>query len=217
MSVTDFKVVLVKRNFIKTFVEKWHYSQNINGLNCNYNFALFNEEGDLIGAAIFGWPAMSNQWRRFSDKREDVMELRRLCCIDDTPKNTESYFIGKCLKWLTDNTTLKVIASYSDMEYGHSGVIYKASNFECLGFQKGAPVIIFEGKRYHDHAVRSKSDGVNLKKYAQRIKDALETGEAYYQETKGKIAYQYILKRKKTKADYNVSEIIEVSLADFFV
>lgn len=39
--------------------------------------------------------------------------------------------------------------------------------------------------------------------------------EAFYQETKGKIAYQYILKRKKTKADYE--ERVEVSLADFFV
>ena len=217
MIVKNFKVIHVKRRFISDFVEKWHYSGNIKGLCSNFCFALFDEESNLIGAAIFGWPAMANQWKRFSDRREDVMELRRLCCIDDTPKNTESYFIGKCLKWLTDNTTLKVIASYSDLDYGHEGGIYKASNFECLGAQKGAPIIMFEGKRYHDHAVRSKDDYGVLKKYAQRIKDALETGEAYYKDTKGKVAYQYILKRKKTKADYNYVEQVEVTLADFFV
>jgi hypothetical protein len=216
MIVKNFKVIHVKRDYIADFTEKWHYSANINGVICDHCFGLFNE-GELIGAAIFGKMAMANQWKRFSDNPEKVIELRRLCCIDDTPKNTESYFIGKCLKWLTENTKIDVVASYSDLEYGHEGVIYKASNFECLGVQKGAKVIIYNGKSYHDKAIRTKYNGT-LKPFAQRIKDALETGEAYYKDTKGKVAYQYTLKRKKTKADYNsVLDACKVTLADFFV
>ena len=40
------------------------------------------------------------------------MELRRLVCIDDTPKNTESYFIGKTLRWLKHNTDVEVVVSF---------------------------------------------------------------------------------------------------------
>ena len=53
------------------------------------------------------------------------MELRRLCCIDETPKNTESYFIGRTLRWLRKNTGYKVVVSYADTHHGHEGTIYK--------------------------------------------------------------------------------------------
>ncbi len=53
MRVKDFKVRLVERKGIKEFVEKWHYSQSINGLRISYCFGLFHEE-QLIGACIFG-------------------------------------------------------------------------------------------------------------------------------------------------------------------
>jgi len=216
MNVSKFIVIHVPINFIKSFVEQFHYSHSINGVICDHCFALFDEDQNLIGAAIFGKMAMANQWKRFGDKVEDVIELRRLCCIDDTPKNTESFFIGKCLKWLTEYTKFKVVASYSDLEYGHEGTIYKASNFECLGIQAGARVILYNGKRYHDKAIRTKYNG-KLKPFAENLIKALESGEAVYVETKGKVAYQYILKRKKTKADYENVEVVDNSLSNFFI
>jgi len=41
---------------------------------------------------FFGRMAMANQWKRFAKIPGDVIELRRLACVDDTPKNTESFF-----------------------------------------------------------------------------------------------------------------------------
>jgi hypothetical protein len=147
----------------------------------------------LIGAAIIGKLAMANQWRRFVAEENDVMEIRRLCCINNTPKNTESYFISKIIKWLQRNTSLKIIVSYADAEYNHVGTIYKASNFEYLGFKKGAKIILWKEKRYHDKAIRTKYKG-ELKPFARRLRDALETGEATYKETLGKHSYIYRLK-----------------------
>jgi hypothetical protein len=147
----------------------------------------------IIGAAFFGKMAMANQWKPYADCASKVTELRRLCCIDDTPKNTESFFIGKMLRWLKKNTNLQVVVSYSDLEHGHDGVIYKASNFKFAGFRKGAKVIWYQGKKYHDKTIRTKYKG-KLKPFAQRIKDALENGDAYYVSTKGKNAYIYHLR-----------------------
>ena len=76
---------------------------------------------------------MPNIWKKYAKAERKVIELKRLCCIDNTPKNTESYFIGKTLRWLKQNTDYDLVVSYADTFYGHSGVIYKASNFKHVG------------------------------------------------------------------------------------
>ena len=191
-TVKHFKCLPCKRSDIKDFIEAHHYSHSINGCISDYCFALYDGM-EMIGAAFFGRMAMANQWKRFSDTAEDVTELRRLVCIDDTPKNTESYFIGAMLRWLKRHTALRIVVSYSDLEYGHTGTIYKASNFRCLGASPGARVIMYQGKRYHDKAIRTKYNG-QLKPFAKRLKDALDSGAAFYKKTKGKIAYTYSLR-----------------------
>lgn len=192
MSVKSFKVIPCTRKEITGFIESNHYSKSINGCIADYCFKLMDCER-IIGAAFFGRMAMAGQWRRFGKTESDVTELRRLCCIDETPKNTESYFIGKMLKWLKKNTELKVVASYADAEYGHEGIIYKASNFEYLGKKPGARVIWWNDKKYHDKTIRTKYKG-ELKPFAKRVKEALENGEAEYRKTAGKHTYVYKLR-----------------------
>lgn len=192
--MNNMKVSLCERNEIKDFVEKWHYSKNMNGVISTYCFKL-EHNGELIGAMVFGWLAMANTWKKYVNKREDLIELRRLCCIDDTPKNTESFFIGKCLRWLKNNTNIKKILSYADAEFNHLGIIYQATNFEKLGMTPQGRVIMWKRKRYHDKTIRTFHNG-KLKPYALKLKIALEKGEAKYKTTKGKHIYLYTLKRK---------------------
>lgn len=193
MKVKDFEVHLCERSEITKFIEEHHYSHNINGCIADYCFKLvYNNE--IIGAMFYGRMAMANQWKRFGTEPEDVIELRRLVCIDDTPRNTESYFIGSTLRYLKKNTKIKTVVSYADQEYGHSGIIYRASNFEYKGFKKGAKVIIYNGKQYHDKSIRTKYKG-QLKPFAVELKNALAQGNAYYKETAGKHTYVYELRK----------------------
>jgi hypothetical protein len=192
MKVRQFVVRALPRAGVSDFIEKWHYSGSVNGCISDYCFGLFYEER-MIGAAFFGRMAMANQWKRFSATEKGVIELRRLCCIDDTPKNTESFFIGNMLRWLRKNTDLETVISYADAEYGHTGVIYRAANFTYLGFTKGAKVILFNGRRYHDKAIRTKYKG-ELKPFAKRLKLALEDGTAKYVDTAGKHTFVFKLR-----------------------
>jgi hypothetical protein len=198
MSFNGWKVVKTSRKRIEKFIEENHYSGSINGCISNYHYSLHNDKGIMVGAMFYGKMAMANQWKRFSDNKEDVIELRRLCCIDDTPINTESFFISRTLKMLKDDWKKGIVVSYADEEYGHTGTIYKASNFEYLGFSKGAKVIVYRDKLYHDKTIRTKYKG-ELKPFAKRLLKALETGEAYYKETKGKHTYIYELRNQKTQ------------------
>lgn len=135
-AVRDYTVELCERREIVDFVETWHYSQNVNGLTTDYCFKLLDTTGQVIGAMIYGKIAMANVWKKYADVELDLIELKRLCCIDNTPKNTESFFIGKTLQWLKKNTQIKTVISYADMTYAHSGTIYKASNFIHKGFRR---------------------------------------------------------------------------------
>lgn len=187
-----FRVEQVARKEVSSFVEANHYSGSINGVIADVCFAMF--DGDrMIGAALFGRMAMAGQWRRFGAQAEDVIELRRLCCTDDAPRNSESYLIGFTLRWLKKNTQVKAVVSYADAEHNHTGVIYRASNFKLEGFRKGARVIVHEGKQYHDKTIRTKYKG-ELKPFAKRIKEALEAGSASYKNTAGKYCYVYSLR-----------------------
>lgn len=195
MALKGWSVKSVTRKDISNFIETWHYSKSINGCITDYCYALYDLEGVMKGAMFFGRMAMANQWKRFSNSSSDVIELRRLACVDNTPKNTESYFIGKALKLLQSEWGGNIVVSYADYEYGHTGIIYKAANFEYKGFIKGAKVIVHGDKQYHDKAIRTKYNG-KLKPFAQRLKDALDNGSAYYKETAGKHTYVYNLRRK---------------------
>ena len=180
----------VERSDIKDFIETHHYSKSINGCIADYCYALYHRD-EMKGAMFYGRFGMANQWMKYGKCKEDVIELRRLCCIDDTPKNTESFFIGATLRLLKKDWGGKTVVSYADTEYGHEGIIYKATNFEKVGMTKYDKVIIHDGKRYHDKTIRTKDAHGNLKPFAQKIKNALEEGTAHFHKTKGKNVYVY--------------------------
>jgi len=197
-NVKDFIVQPCTMREIKEFVVHWHYSHNLRGMMCSHAFKMTYQDS-IIGAMIYGRPAMANAWKKYADEQDDLLELRRLCCIDNTPRNTESYFIGKTLRWLKKNTNLKVIVSYADPHYGHAGTIYKASNFEYRGQTSSGKVISYKGRLFHDKCIRDgkkKDENGNqiLDKYAIELREALKTGEAQWIETPGKHIYVYELR-----------------------
>ena len=188
----NYKVKPVTRSEVKDFIEEHHYSHNINGLRISYCFGLYDDE-TLVGAMLYGGLAMANAWKKYGESEEEVLELRRLVLIDDTPRNSESFFIGHTLRWLKKNTKVKTIVSYADPNYGHSGVIYRASNFTHVGMTSPGRVIMYQGKKYHDKAIRTKYKG-ELKPFARELKAALDNGEAEYVKQQPKHIYVYKLK-----------------------
>ena len=156
MKVSDFTIEPVERKVIQSFVHKWHYSHSTNGVQQTQCFALFSGE-KMIGAMIYALPSMKSTAAKYNpDNPLRCWELRRLCCIDDTPTNTESFFIGKTLRWLKQNTEAEVIISYSDLHQGHEGTIYKASNFINIGQSPASRVLMVDGKEFHGRSMNNK-------------------------------------------------------------
>ena len=201
MKVTDFTVEHVNRKAIVSFIEKHHYTHNVNGIQSYYHFGLFREGNfgipTMIGAMLYAMPSMPATAAKYNPiNPSKCMELRRLVCIDDTPKNTESYFIGKTFKWLKQNTDVEVIVSFADQHYGHSGVIYKATNFEYIGETASARILMVDGKEYH-----SRSLNQTARPYGRELKRRYDNGDEniFFTSRKPKHIYVYYLNKKIKK------------------
>lgn len=173
----------------KEFIERWHYSKSARSQKQKHVFKLVdNKSNSLVGVAIYG-QAMSRH------HKNSTLELRRLCLIDDTPRNSESFFIAKTLKWLSRNTQYSEVISFADPNHGHEGTIYKASNFKYDGLEKnGNPrVIQFGDKQYHTRQFYQKKDG-HYSEDAVRLQAAVQKGEAQIIKQERKHRYTYNLR-----------------------
>ena len=180
---------------VKAFVVKHHYSHSVNGVKARYCFQV-GYEGALVGAVLFG--AMSTTaWRRFSDSEEKVLELRRLVLLDEAERNSESRVIGWCLRWIRKHLpTIEVVVSYADPAQGHTGSIYRASNFEYLGVT--APDVglrdVQSGKTYHSRALRTRDSHGFYKPFVVKLRLAAEAGALEKIPLPGKHCFIYRLR-----------------------
>lgn len=188
----NYNIETVSVGCIRDFIEKYHYSHNINGLKISQCYALYDGKL-LVGAIIFG-QLTTTAWKKYGEKESDVVELRRMVVSDCCSVNTNTWFMSRALKHLKKHTDFKVCVSYADPEQGHLGIVYQAANWLYAG--QTAPDIVLEtpeGKRYHSRALRTKYKG-ELKPFAKRLCDLREEGLLKEVKVAGKYTYLYPLK-----------------------
>jgi len=198
VSVTDFTVEEIPRKSLVGFIEKHHYSHNVNGVQSLYHYGLYREGNfgipKMIGAMMYAHPSMPATAAKYNPINPDkCLELRRLVCIDDTPKNTESYFIGKTFKLLKQTTDMEVVVSFADQHQGHTGVIYKASNFDYLGETSKGRILMVDGKEMHSRSLNQLD-----RPYGRELNRRYKAGDEniFWKNTKPKHIYTYYLNKK---------------------
>lgn len=96
----------------------------------SYSYGLFIGSR-IVGVVTFGTPASRHLQKSVCPARPDcVIELNRLWCHDDCPRNSESYFVSNCLAVLPP----LLVVSYADTAHGHTGIVYQALNFNYAGW-----------------------------------------------------------------------------------
>lgn len=190
------KVVAATVSDIRGFIEKHHYSRSINGCKVSRCFALHDDTGKLVGAALFG-ALSTTAWKRYGENEGDVVELRRFVCLNECPRNTESWFLARCLKALKLESDYKVCVSYADPHHGHCGIIYQAANWNYLG-QTPPDVLLRtpDGKYYHSRALRTKYKG-EFKPFVKKLREQFAAGLLVEVSVPGKYIYTYQLKGKQ--------------------
>lgn len=129
---------------VRDFVKRHHYSRA-----CppgKYWFMAW--AGDtLVGVMLFRKPSLPKTAAGYGVD----LELSRLVMLDAAGKNSESRFIGFALRWLAKHSDASAVISFADPRAGHAGTIYRASNWEYLGRERGHGTrrIIVDGEELH--------------------------------------------------------------------
>ena len=149
---------------VRTIFRDYHYKgEKIGGgiLQC---FGMLYG-GRVVGAAVIGAP-------RHEAKYPGAIDIRRMACVDESPRNSESYFISRIIKWIRKNTDATCVLSYSDLTQGHSGTIYKAANFECVGETSATVYVEWNGSTYHPRSLSIE------RPYSHELRKAIASGDA---------------------------------------
>ena len=143
------------------FIALHHYSKTYSRsvLHC---FGLYLEEV-LTGVCTFSTFSREESARKFPHD----LELSRFVLIPGCPKNTASFFLGRCLREMKDKTKLFGIVSYADPTEGHTGTIYQATNFQKIGVtQASRHYLNPQGERLHKKKVWRDALALNLSEKA---------------------------------------------------
>lgn len=94
-------------------------------------------DDNLMGVVIYNIPMGINTHKSIGDfvtNQSEMLELTRLWISDDLGKNTESWAISQSIHYIRKTRPeIKVLISYSDVEAGHKGGIYQATNWIYQG------------------------------------------------------------------------------------
>ena len=164
----DYEIQRISCKEAKQYIIANHYSHGChNGPSPCYGLFEKTWPSKLIGVLMFATPC-SEAVRSsvFGPEMKDaVVELHRLHIMDGTPKNTESWFISRCLKLLkSDRPQTKAVISFSDSTQGHKGTIYQATHFYYCGKTGEATFYIDEDGRLR----HPRQNGVNITKEQAR-------------------------------------------------
>jgi hypothetical protein len=180
LQISKMRVRLTEWAVIAHILREWHYRKDWIGGSIKFCFGLYSPEV-LIGGMAFGDPRHRDKYS--DDGKTPCLELRRLALVDNAPKNSESFFIGWCLRWLKNETKYRRIVSYADISRGHVGTIYRATGFRLVGQTDGGSVVHFEGREFHKRSLTVDRG------YARELAAKVKTGEATIEETGAKNIY----------------------------
>lgn len=110
----------------------YHYLKKIGRSKYNY---VFMDGQTPIAACVFSSVVRKEVADKQKVKYHEILELSRLVInpLYQT-KNLASQLISKAVKRLRkDNKDIKLLIAFSDLTYGHTGAVYKASNWQKDG------------------------------------------------------------------------------------
>jgi len=137
----------------KYAVQHWHYSRS---LPCSKTARLGVWENDqFIGAIVFAWGANRHLSGEYRLKMTECAELCRVALSKHaTPVSKILSIAVKMLKRAMPG--IRLLVSYADLNQGHEGKIYQASNWVFVGETGTEAGIMLNGKLTHRRTINSK-------------------------------------------------------------
>lgn len=167
----------------------YHYSKTMPAGAMGYSVF---EEGQWCGVVMFGRGANKYIARPYNLVQGEVIELVRVAL--NGKQSSTSKAVSIALKLIKRDAPLaKLVVSYADLDQGHLGTIYQATNwiFEGVVSQGERNAFIIKGKKVHPKSVHAKGVRQNLRS-VRRVLDPF----AQVHTSRGKVKYLYPLTKQ---------------------
>ncbi len=137
----------------------FHYAKKLPIAQSSFN--VINDKNEWCGVIVYSIGANKDLAKSFDLTNGQVAELVRVAL------NGKQESTGKAISLSINlvkksNPLIKLLVSFADIEQGHTGVIYQATNWIYTGKSKPSEEYLYQGKRWHGRAFRS-SFGSHLK------------------------------------------------------
>lgn len=131
----DYTVAPIDREDGRLLVETLHYTGGASKTSVATH-GLLDREGTLRGVAWWLPPTKNAAVSVCGDEWRDCASLSRLVVCPSVPTNGASFLIGGSIRILRSEGRWRHLLSYADEGEGHTGTIYKATNWKYLGVTK---------------------------------------------------------------------------------
>lgn len=144
----EWEVRTVDLQTASELVTEFHYSAG--GANtATYRHGLFPLgsffERDCVGVAWWIPPTKSAALATFPDNWQGVLCLSRLAIKPDAPRNAASFLMARSMA-LIDRARWPCLVTYADTWRGHTGAIYRATNWQYAGLTKPERTYVINGR-----------------------------------------------------------------------
>lgn len=134
---TNYSILKLDKKIAGNLVEKYHYLHRKPQIKISYGLFKGNV---LVGVITFAKPHSHTLLEGVAGKtyKNRILELNRLWIRDEEPRNTESWFISRCLKLIK----CSYVVSFADPSVNHVGYIYQATNWIYTGKGNDSYVLV---------------------------------------------------------------------------
>lgn len=172
----------------------FHYAKSVP--SAKWSFNVFNDSDEWCGVIVYGTGANNHIGSPFGLYQGEVVELVRVAL--NGKQEATSQAVAMTLRELHRIAPqVKIVVSYADLDQGHAGTIYQATNWIYLGSistgSENAGMII-HGKNVHKKTVTARYGTVSVD-YLRKNVDK----NARYATTKGKHKYIFVFGKKLRK------------------
>ena len=130
----DYEVLTVPLVLCREMVAKYHYAGT--GSNtATFRHGLFRraDPDRCVGIAWWIPPTKAAAHANYPENWRAVLVLSRLVILPGEPTNAASFLIMQSVKLIRQDPRWECLLTYADSWQGHSGAIYKATNWEYRG------------------------------------------------------------------------------------
>ncbi len=122
-----------------------------------FRHGLFHCDRGIVGAALW-MPPTKIAAQSVHSHWQGVLCLSRLVVVPDEPTNAASYLLGRSMRIVRQDGRWHDLVTYADERQGHTGVIYRATNWRYVGSRQGDPIYLdADGKQVARKATRSRT------------------------------------------------------------